>query len=162
MSGTEPSSEKVSLWGGRFAGGPSDALAALSRSTHFDWRLAPYDIAGSRAHTRVLHAAGLLDELDVAEGALVPEHRQRVLVPPLTLDLAGAGEQGPGLAEQVEADVAQGHVLLDLRGVGEPLSQPLGVDQGVVTEAEEVVDVVQPGALDARGAHRYSTSSGTS
>ena len=30
-----------SLWGGRFAGGPSDALAALSKSTHFDWVLAP-------------------------------------------------------------------------------------------------------------------------
>jgi argininosuccinate lyase len=53
------------LWGGRFAGGPADALAALSRSTHFDWRLAPYDIAGSRAHARVLRTAGLLtdDEL---------------------------------------------------------------------------------------------------
>lgn len=54
------------LWGGRFAGGPSDALAALSKSTHFDWRLAPYDIAGSRAHARVLHQANLLtaQELD--------------------------------------------------------------------------------------------------
>ncbi|MGI8815074.1 MAG: argininosuccinate lyase [Pseudonocardia sp.] len=53
------------LWGGRFSGGPSDALAALSRSTHFDWRLARYDIAGSRAHARALHRAGLLtaDEL---------------------------------------------------------------------------------------------------
>jgi argininosuccinate lyase len=50
------------LWGGRFAGGPADALAALSKSTHFDWRLAPYDIAGSRAHARVLHQAGLLDD----------------------------------------------------------------------------------------------------
>jgi argininosuccinate lyase len=48
------------LWGGRFASGPSDALAALSRSTHFDWRLVPYDLAGSRAHARVLHKAGLL------------------------------------------------------------------------------------------------------
>ncbi|MFC8502210.1 argininosuccinate lyase [Pedococcus sp. NPDC057267] len=54
--------ERVSLWGGRFAGGPADALAALSKSTHFDWRLAPYDLAGSRAHARVLHAAGLLDD----------------------------------------------------------------------------------------------------
>ncbi len=57
-----PASGRVSLWGGRFAGGPADALAALSKSTHFDWRLAPYDLAGSRAHTRVLHAAGLLDD----------------------------------------------------------------------------------------------------
>jgi argininosuccinate lyase len=57
--------DKVSLWGGRFAGGPADALAALSKSTHFDWRLAQYDIAGSRAHARVLHAAGLLDDADL-------------------------------------------------------------------------------------------------
>jgi argininosuccinate lyase len=55
----------LSLWGGRFAGGPSDALAALSKSTHFDWRLAPYDIAGSRAHARVLHQAGLLSDGDL-------------------------------------------------------------------------------------------------
>ncbi len=74
------------LWGGRFAGGPADALAALSKSTQFDWRLAPYDIAGSRAHARVLHTAGLLTaeelegmiaaldqlEADVRSGAYVP------------------------------------------------------------------------------------------
>jgi argininosuccinate lyase len=74
------------LWGGRFAGGPADALAALSKSTHFDWRLARYDIAGSKAHARVLHKAGLLDDAelegmlaaltrldeDVASGAYVP------------------------------------------------------------------------------------------
>ncbi|ANW21048.1 argininosuccinate lyase [Streptomyces clavuligerus] len=52
----------VRLWGGRFADGPADALARLSASVHFDWRLAPYDIAGSRAHARVLNRAGLLTE----------------------------------------------------------------------------------------------------
>jgi argininosuccinate lyase len=57
-----PEPGRVSLWGGRFAGGPADALAALSKSTHFDWRLARYDLAGSRAHARVLHRAGLLDD----------------------------------------------------------------------------------------------------
>ena len=62
----------ISLWGGRFTDGPADALAALSVSTHFDWRLARYDIAGSRAHARALRAAGLLDEvqLDGMIGAL--------------------------------------------------------------------------------------------
>jgi len=54
------------LWGGRFSGGPSDALAALSKSTHFDWRLARYDIGGSRAHARVLHRAGLLTDDELA------------------------------------------------------------------------------------------------
>jgi argininosuccinate lyase len=48
------------LWGGRFRGGPAEALARLSVSVQFDWRLAPYDLAGSRAHARVLARAGLL------------------------------------------------------------------------------------------------------
>ena len=56
------STNQGSLWGGRFAAGPSDALAALSKSTHFDWVLAPYDITASRAHTIVLFRAGLLTE----------------------------------------------------------------------------------------------------
>jgi len=78
--------EPIALWGARFSGAPADALAELSRSTHFDWRLARYDIAGSRAHARVLHGAGLLDDDglagmlaalnrlddDVASGAFVP------------------------------------------------------------------------------------------
>ncbi|MEP7055956.1 MAG: argininosuccinate lyase [Actinomycetota bacterium] len=55
------------LWGGRFAGGPSDALARLSTSVHFDWRLAPYDLLSSRAHARVLHRAGLLDDGELAK-----------------------------------------------------------------------------------------------
>jgi argininosuccinate lyase len=74
------------LWGARFSGKPADALAALSVSTHFDWRLARYDIRGSCAHARVLHDAGLLNhgelaamldaldrlDADVESGAFVP------------------------------------------------------------------------------------------
>jgi argininosuccinate lyase len=56
------STNEGALWGARFGEGPSDALAALSRSTHFDWVLAPYDITASRAHTQVLFRAGLLTE----------------------------------------------------------------------------------------------------
>ena len=54
--------QDVRLWGGRFADGPARALARLSASVHFDWRLAPYDIAGSRAHAKVLAKAGLLSD----------------------------------------------------------------------------------------------------
>ncbi|MDQ1555590.1 MAG: argininosuccinate lyase [Actinomycetota bacterium] len=68
MSRAEPGppSNPGALWGARFADGPSPELAALSRSTHFDWQLAPYDLAGSRAHAKALAAAGYLtgDELD--------------------------------------------------------------------------------------------------
>ena len=56
-----------SLWGGRFSSGPSPELLRLSKSTHFDWRLAPYDIAGSRAHSRALAGAGLLSKSDLAD-----------------------------------------------------------------------------------------------
>jgi argininosuccinate lyase len=59
-------SNDVRLWGARFADGPSEALARLSASVHFDWRLAPYDIAGSRAHAQVLHRAGHLDADELA------------------------------------------------------------------------------------------------
>lgn len=83
---SESKNEHVSLWGGRFSGAPSDALARLSVSTHFDWRLANDDIAGSRAHARALAAVGLLDdaqlegllaaldslEADVASGVFLP------------------------------------------------------------------------------------------
>ena len=61
------STNEGKLWGGRFAGGPSPELDALSRSTHFDWRLAPYDLAGSHAHANVLHKAGLLTDAELTE-----------------------------------------------------------------------------------------------
>jgi argininosuccinate lyase len=42
----------MALWGGRFSERPADAVFALSRSVHFDWRLAPYDLRSSLAHLR--------------------------------------------------------------------------------------------------------------
>ncbi|WP_420753037.1 argininosuccinate lyase [Rhodococcus sp. O3] len=88
------------LWGGRFASGPAAAMAALSKSTHFDWALAPYDVRASQAHAKVLHRAGLLsdDDLatmldgldrlaaDVASGAFVPAESDE--------DVHGALERG--------------------------------------------------------------------
>lgn len=68
----------IALWGGRFTSGPSEALARLSKSTQFDWRLADDDIAGSRAHARALGRAGHLtaDELERMEAALDELQRQ--------------------------------------------------------------------------------------
>ena len=94
------STNEGSLWGGRFADGPSDALAALSKSTHFDWALAPYDVIASKAHARVLHRAGLLTDeqrdgllagldslgADVADGSFGPL--------PSDEDVHGALERG--------------------------------------------------------------------
>jgi len=113
----------VALWGGRFAAGPAPELVALSRSTHVDWRLAPYDLAGSRAHARVLHSAGLLDdaalgrllagietlEQDVAAGRVLPEpgdedvHTtlERTLVERLGSELGGRLRAGRSRNDQV-------------------------------------------------------------
>ncbi|QBX57004.1 argininosuccinate lyase [Nocardioides seonyuensis] len=97
------------LWGGRFAGGPSPELEALSRSTHFDWRLAPYDIAGSHAHAKALGAAGLLtadEELELHRGldALAARVTDGTLRPEASdEDVHGALERL--LIEEVGADV---------------------------------------------------------
>ncbi|WP_237221886.1 argininosuccinate lyase [Rothia nasimurium] len=109
MSADKHGTNDGALWGGRFAGGPSEALAALSKSTQFDWRLAPYDIAGSRAHARVLAKAGLLtdeeltgmiaalDQLDadVRSGAYTPAESDE--------DVHGSLEKG--LIERAGADL---------------------------------------------------------
>ncbi len=65
MEAEKNKEEKVSLWGGRFSGLPDEALSRLSVSTHFDWRLAEDDLAGSRAHARALHRSGLLTDADL-------------------------------------------------------------------------------------------------
>ncbi|GAC1386297.1 MAG: argininosuccinate lyase [Marmoricola sp.] len=121
---TQPSTTKTGkLWGGRFAGGPSPELEALSVSTHFDWRLAPYDLAGSRAHARVLHAAGLLTDDDLAglttglerldarffEGSLTPDPTdedvhgalERLLLEEVGPDLGGRLRAGRSRNDQV-------------------------------------------------------------
>ena len=146
----------VSLWGGRFTGGPSDALAALSKSTHFDWRLAPYDLAGSRAHARVLHRAGLLSDEhlstmlaglrqlgeDVRSGAFVPA--------PDDEDVHTALERG--LIERIGPDV--GGRLRAGRSRNDQVATQFRMylrDQARLLSAK-VLDVVQS-LLDQAAAH---------
>ncbi|WP_349904563.1 argininosuccinate lyase [Parafrigoribacterium humi] len=65
-SGSVGKTADGALWGGRFSSGPSPELSQLSKSTHFDWQLAPYDIAGSLAHSKALAAAGYLTPEELA------------------------------------------------------------------------------------------------
>jgi argininosuccinate lyase len=104
-----------SLWGGRFASGPSPELQELSRSTHFDWQLTPYDLAGSRAHANALHRAGLLTDADHAEllrglSVLGERYDAGDLLPlPTDEDVHGALERllleevGPGIGGRLRA-----------------------------------------------------------
>ena len=57
---------KGALWGGRFSSGPDYTLQRLSKSTHFDWRLVPYDLDATAAHARALSSAGHLGSEDLA------------------------------------------------------------------------------------------------
>ena len=57
----------MALWGGRFASGPNESVTKLSRSVHFDWRLAPYDIRVNIAHVAGLQRAGVLTALQASE-----------------------------------------------------------------------------------------------
>ncbi|WP_022881827.1 argininosuccinate lyase [Gryllotalpicola ginsengisoli] len=111
------------LWGGRFAGGPSPELAALSRSTQFDWGLALYDIAGSHAHAKALAAAGYLTpdeetamhagldalERGIADGALQPSEDdedvhgalERALIEEVGRELGGKLRAGRSRNDQI-------------------------------------------------------------
>lgn len=55
------------LWHGRFAQGPSEALLAYTESLSFDQRMAQQDVQGSRAHARGLHRVGLLTERELTD-----------------------------------------------------------------------------------------------
>lgn len=54
----------MALWGGRFSSGPAESVFALSRSVHFDYRLAPYDLRASLAHLSALESSGLIPTAD--------------------------------------------------------------------------------------------------
>ncbi|WP_342068959.1 argininosuccinate lyase [Yoonia algicola] len=61
------------MWGGRFAAGPDAIMEAINASIGYDRRLAPQDIAGSRAHAAMLAATGIITDTDaeaIREGLL--------------------------------------------------------------------------------------------
>ncbi|CAN5783902.1 argininosuccinate lyase [soil metagenome] len=75
MTGAVPTGDDASggdvgegrtLWHGRFAGGPAEALLAYTVSLPHDRRLASDDIAGSRAHVRGLVRGGILTDDEAA------------------------------------------------------------------------------------------------
>ncbi|WP_407318133.1 argininosuccinate lyase [Isoptericola halotolerans] len=152
-----------SLWGGRFAGGPAPELQALSQSTHFDWRLAKDDVAGSRAHARVLHGAGLLDddelagmldaldrlEADVESGAFLPQLGDEDVHTALErglMERAGDELGGKLRAGRSRNDQIATQVRLYLRRNGRTIAQQLlTVVDELITQAEAAGEAVMPG-----------------
>jgi argininosuccinate lyase len=150
------------LWGGRFTGGPSPEMAALSLSVHFDWRLAPYDLLQTRAHAGVLHRAGLLDDAEhaevvaaldaltarVADGSFLPtpeDEDVHTAIERGLLELLGATggklRAGRSRNDQVATDFR-----LYLRESARAVARGL-VDlvEALVTQSEVHVEVIAPG-----------------
>ena len=48
------------MWGGRFAAGPDEIMEEINASIGFDYRFAPQDIRGSKAHVAMLADAGIV------------------------------------------------------------------------------------------------------
>jgi argininosuccinate lyase len=151
------------LWGARFSGGPSTELEALSRSTHFDWRLVPYDLAGSRAHANALHTAGLLTDADHGtlleglaslltsydEGSLRPDPSdedvhgalERLLIERVGADAGGRLRAGRSRNDQV-ATLFKAY----LRDQGVAVAgRLLDLAEALATQARDHLDVVMPG-----------------
>jgi argininosuccinate lyase len=151
------------LWGGRFAGGPSTELEALSRSTHFDWRLVPYDLAGSRAHANALHAAGLLTDADhhtLLDGlaSLLTSYDDGSLRPdPSDEDVHGALERlliervGPEAGGRLRAGRSRNDQVATLfkaylRDQGRAVAvRVLDLAEALAARARDHLDVVMPG-----------------
>ncbi|OCW60165.1 argininosuccinate lyase [Trueperella bernardiae] len=155
--------EHLALWGGRFSGAPADALTELSRSTHFDWRLARYDIAGSRAHARALHKAGLLSDSelsgmlsaltllddDVASGAFGPRpddedvHTclERGLIERAGAELGGKLRAGRSRNDQI-ATLIRMYLRDQARHIGGRL---LDVVDALMAQAERAGEAIMPG-----------------
>jgi argininosuccinate lyase len=151
------------LWGGRFESGPSPELAALSRSTHFDWRLALYDIAGSHAHAKALAAAGLLTFEEEAElhrgldvlterstsGELRPDPQdedvhgalERLLVAEVGPELGGRIRAGRSRNDQI-ATLFRSYLLDHARVVSGAVLDLIGA---LRTQAHDHLDVIMPG-----------------
>ena len=55
-----------SVWGGRFTGGPAEIMRRINASIEFDKRLYAEDIAGSKAHSAMLVAQGIITPQDGA------------------------------------------------------------------------------------------------
>lgn len=152
----------MALWGGRFSDAPDDAVFALSRSVHFDWRLAPYDLRSSLAHLRVLKSsgrltpevatkiAGALKELisDVASAKFLPSSEDEDVHSALERGLmekigetGGALRAGRSRNDQVATDLklyAIDHMLDIAQQIGQ-------LQQALIAKATEYGDAPAPG-----------------
>ncbi|WP_421932885.1 argininosuccinate lyase [Phenylobacterium sp.] len=62
--GSDKPASGQAMWGGRFSAKPAELMQAINVSIGFDKRLAPQDLAGSRAHAAMLRKQGVITSAD--------------------------------------------------------------------------------------------------
>ena len=152
----------MALWGGRFSRSTADDVFALSRSIHFDWKLAPYDIRSSLAHLYILESAALISESnakkirgalkelsqEVASGSFLPSPEdedvhsalERGLVEKLG-EIGGALRAGRSRNDQIATDLRL-FALDHMTNLAHLLS---GLSRTLLNKAADYVDSPAPG-----------------
>jgi argininosuccinate lyase len=162
--------ESGRLWGGRFAGGPAEAMFALSQSTQFDWRLAGHDLAASKAHAKALHAAGLLTDAELAsmlaglDALLDRLHAGELCPEPTDEDVHGAlerlliAEVGSELGGRLRAGRSRNDQIATLiRAYLRDANQVLGADlkdliSALANQAQANLGAIMPGRTHLQSA----------
>jgi argininosuccinate lyase len=151
-----------SMWGGRFAAGPASIMREINASIPFDKRLWKQDIAGSKAHVAMLAKQGIVDGEDaqaITEGLnrIAAEYEANGV--PVNLDLEDihmvtesrlAELIGPAAGRLHTARSRNDQVATDFRlwvrdAMDEVMAGLAGLQQALLTRAEEHVDAVMPG-----------------
>ena len=152
----------MALWGGRFAASPAETVFQLSRSVHFDWRLAPYDLVSSIAHIDGLERSSIVDSSqakiirdalralldDVLQGRFTPNPSDEDVHSALERGLIERlGEQGGALRagrsrnDQVVTDLK----LYLLDAISDISTKIVELSEAILRQANDCLDLISPG-----------------
>jgi argininosuccinate lyase len=150
------------MWGGRFEAGPAAIMREITPSIDFDKRLAAEDLAGSRAHCRMLANEGIISkndglaildgltaiEKEIAEGKFVFKRELEDIH--LNIEARLAELIGPAAGRLHTARSRNDQVVTDfrlwVRGACERADQGLlALQRALCAQAEKHVETIMPG-----------------
>ena len=150
------------MWGGRFESGPAAIMREITPSIDFDKRLAGEDLAGSRAHARMLATEGIISkddgqailkgldqiEKEIAEGSFVFKRELEDIH--LNIEARLAEIIGPAAGKLHTARSRNDQVVTDfrlwVRAACERADQGLmALQRALFAQAEKHLDTIMPG-----------------
>jgi argininosuccinate lyase len=150
------------MWGGRFESGPAAIMREITHSIDFDKRLAVEDLAGSRAHCRMLATEGIISkddgqaildglsaiEKEIAEGKFVFKRELEDIH--LNIEARLAELIGPAAGRLHTARSRNDQVVTDfrlwVRGACDRADQTLrALQRALFAQAERHLQTIMPG-----------------